>query len=312
MSECCHGSAVALDVATELCLPKLNVTLGLARIALGAAVPKAAVDEDGDLAAGEGDVGLAGSLPFQAITRKARCAQALSYEQLGLGVGALVALHGLFDGGATADEFALVGGKVRGIDAVEQTWFGAFFATALRCALGFGGGFVGCVGRGVISGACLKPVFLQLNQGINEPLVGGHPLNGGKRGARNPADIELAVVLLGLIGFIGERAVVALHGEMEIGVVVLNGVEVTQVGDLHLQLFHELAAHGVFGCLAAHELAAREFPKSLHVAVAALHGKQLIGSFFANDPSGNMNSLQQESSLNIITWQASYPYLTQR
>ena len=72
------GSAVALDVATELCLPKLNVALGLARVALGAAVPKATVDEDGDLAAGEGDVGFAGNLPFQAIARKARCAQALS------------------------------------------------------------------------------------------------------------------------------------------------------------------------------------------------------------------------------------------
>ena len=119
-------------------------------------------------------------------------------------------------------------------------------------------------------------------------------------------------MFLRLIGFIGERAVVALHGEMKIGVVILNGIEIAQVGNFYLQLFHELAAHGVFGCLAAHELAAREFPKSLHVAVAALHGKQLIGSFFANDPSGNMNSLQQESSLNIITWQASYPYLTQR
>ena len=39
----------------------------------------------------------------------------------------------------------------------------------------------------------------------------------------------------------------------------------------------------------------------LHVAIAALHGKQLIGSILANDPSGNMNSLQQESSLNINT-----------
>ena len=106
-------------------------------------------------------------------------------------------------------------------------------------------------------------------------------------------------MLLGFIGFISERAVVALHGEMEIGVVVLNGVEVTQVGDLHLQLFHELAAHGVLGRLAAHELAAGELPKSLHVAIAALHGKQLVGSFLANDPSGNMNSLQQKSSLNI-------------
>ena len=50
LSECCHGSAVALDVATELCLPKLNVALGLTWVAFGAAVPKAAVDEDGDLA----------------------------------------------------------------------------------------------------------------------------------------------------------------------------------------------------------------------------------------------------------------------
>lgn len=99
----CHGGAVALDVAAELRLPKLNVALGLAGLAFGATVPKAAVDEDGDLAAGEGDVGLAGDFPFQAITRESRGAQALANEQLGLGVGTLVALHGLFDGGATAD-----------------------------------------------------------------------------------------------------------------------------------------------------------------------------------------------------------------
>ena len=195
-------------------------------------MPKATVDEDGDFAPGEGDIGFAGNLPFQAITRKARCAQALSYEQLGLGVGALVALHGLFDGGATADQFALVSGEVRGIDAVEQTGLGTLFAAALRRAPGLGGGLVGRGGLGVVGSAIgLEPVFLQLDQGINEPLVGGHPLNRGKRGARNPADIELAVVLLRLIGFIGERAVVALHGEMEIGVVVLNGVKIAQVGD---------------------------------------------------------------------------------
>ena len=85
---------------------------------------------------------------------------------------------------------------------------------------------------------------------------------------------------------------------MKIGVVVLDGIEIAQVGDFYLQLFHKLAAHGGLGCFATHELAAGKLPKSLHVAVAALHGKQLIGSFLANDPSGNMNSLQQESSLN--------------
>ena len=88
---------------------------------------------------------------------------------------------------------------------------------------------------------------------------------------------------------------------MKIGVVILNGVKIAQVGDFDLQLFHKLAAHSVFGCFAAHELAAWELPKSLHIAVAALHGQQLVRSFLANDPSGNMNSLQQESSLNSNT-----------
>ena len=237
-------------------------------------MPKAAVDEDGDLASGKGDVGLSGHLPFQTVSRKACGAQALANEQLGLGVGTLVALHGLFDGGATAHQFALVSGEVRGIDAVEQTWFGTLFAAALRCALGPGSGLVVRGGLGVVGSAVgLKPIFLQLNQSIDKPFVGGHPLNRGKRGARNPADIELAVVLLGFIGFIGERAVVTLHREMEIGVVILNGVKIAQVGDFYLQLFHKLASHGVFGCLAAHELATGELPKSLHVAIAALHGK---------------------------------------
>ena len=118
---------------------------------------------------------------------------------------------------------------------------------------------------------------------------------------KNSRDIELAVVFLGLAGLIGQRAVIALHGEMKIGVVILNGIEIAQVGDFYLQLFHDLAAYGVLGCLAAHELATGELPKSLHVAVAALRGEQLVGSFLANDPSGNMNSLQQESSLNINT-----------
>lgn len=90
---------------------------------------------------------------------------------------------------------------------------------------------------------------------------------------------------------------------MKIWVVILNGVEITQVGDFYLELFHKLAAYGVIGCLAAHEFAAWELPKSLHVAIAALYGKQLVRSFLANDPSGNMNSLQQEPSLNINTWQ---------
>ena len=76
LSECCHGGSVALDVAAELCLPKLNIALGLTWVAFGAAMPKAAVDEDGDLAPGKGDVGFSGHLPFQTVSRKACGAQA--------------------------------------------------------------------------------------------------------------------------------------------------------------------------------------------------------------------------------------------
>ena len=71
VGKCGDGGSVALDVAAELCLPKLNVALRLAGMALGAAMPKTAVDKDGDLAPRKGDVGLAGHLPFQAIARKA-------------------------------------------------------------------------------------------------------------------------------------------------------------------------------------------------------------------------------------------------
>ena len=104
----------------------------------------------------------------------------------------------------TADQFAFVGGEVRGVDAVEQTGFGALFGAAFGFALGLGGGFVGRSGLSVIGGAGLKPVFLQLNQRIDQPLVGGHPFYRCQRGAWNPADVELAVVFLGLVGLIGQ------------------------------------------------------------------------------------------------------------
>ena len=91
--ELVYGSLIAFDVAGELFLPKLDVTLGHAGIAVRAAVPKTAVDKDGDLASRKGDVGLAGNLPLQTISREPGRAQALAYDQLGFGIGAFVAMH---------------------------------------------------------------------------------------------------------------------------------------------------------------------------------------------------------------------------
>ena len=116
---------------------------------------------------------------------------------------------------------------------------------------------------------------LGAGEGVDELDVGGHPCERGERAALDPADLELAVALLGLA--LLDAAEEAFHGEVEIGVVVLHGIDILQVGDAHLELLGELAPAGVLRGLAALQLAAREFPEPLHIAVAALHGEHAVG-----------------------------------
>lgn len=56
---------VAIDVATDLGFPELGVG-GRFAVALGAAVPEAAVDEEGDAELGEHEVRFAGKRPVAA------------------------------------------------------------------------------------------------------------------------------------------------------------------------------------------------------------------------------------------------------
>ena len=63
-----------------------------------APMPETAVDKDCHLLARPRDVRMARNLPLQTVARQAGVAQALAHEQLGLGVGPLVALHGFSDG----------------------------------------------------------------------------------------------------------------------------------------------------------------------------------------------------------------------
>ena len=120
---------VTLLVLLEFDGPVLHVLAGHAGLAMGAAVPKAAVDEQGYLLAGPGDVGAARHLPLQAVAGKARVVDALAYQQLGLGVGALVALHALAHGGGhlqllAARAYGVAGhlaGDVLDVQAVNQS-----------------------------------------------------------------------------------------------------------------------------------------------------------------------------------------------
>ena len=78
---------VSSAVTGKLGGPELDVRLWCGEGAVGAAVPEAAVDKDGDLAAGIANVWLAGSgPPVQAIPGQARGAQGRTHPELGLGV----------------------------------------------------------------------------------------------------------------------------------------------------------------------------------------------------------------------------------
>ena len=86
-------------VARELVLPERHVGLGGRARAVRAAVPVAAVHEDGQLAPRKADVGMARSLlPVQAVAWIARRAQGGAHQKLRTGVLALVCLHDVSDG----------------------------------------------------------------------------------------------------------------------------------------------------------------------------------------------------------------------
>ena len=91
-------SAVAFHVAVELRRPVLDVFLRGGGVAVGTAVPEAAVHEDAHLLARPGDVGAPRRLPLQPVAAKAGRAQPLAHQKLGFRVLALVALHRLVDG----------------------------------------------------------------------------------------------------------------------------------------------------------------------------------------------------------------------
>lgn len=61
LSECCHGSAVALDVATELCLPNSTLRLGWLGLHLGQRCQKQPLTKMAILRPGKAMSGLPGT-----------------------------------------------------------------------------------------------------------------------------------------------------------------------------------------------------------------------------------------------------------
>ena len=83
---------------------------------------------------------------------------------------------------------------------------------------------------------------------------------------------------------VGQVAEKAVHGEMEVGVVVIDGGEESVDCDEGVQLLSQFADEGLFAAFAGLHLAAGEFPPPFPFAVAALGGEDFIVS---EDDGGN-------------------------
>ena len=68
-------------------------------------------------------------------------------------------------------------------------------------------------------------------------------------------------------------AEVAVHGQMELGVVVFDGLEQASDGDVRFQLLAYLATQSLLGRLAGLDLAAGKLPPVFPLAVATLRGE---------------------------------------
>ena len=103
--------------------------------------------------------------------------------------------------------------------------------------------------------------------------VGGQPLHAVELVRGEPAG--------GLVFEEGERAALhgteeAVHREVELGVVPLDGVQEFAHSDAGVQFLPDFAAEGLLGRLAGFDLAARELPPVLPVAGPALGGEDAV------------------------------------
>ncbi len=102
--------------------------------------------------------------------------------------------------------------------------------------------------------------------------VGREPCDVVQGGGGEPAGGQ---VLAELDSAVGNAAEVAVHGEVECGVVVLDGAEAAAYVNADAELFRYLAVQRRLGTLARFDFPAWEFPHPLEFAVSALGGENL-------------------------------------
>ena len=105
-------------------------------------------------------------------------------------------------------------------------------------------------------------------EGADEGDVGGEPAQLGKIARGEPAEGEVLELLR--IGFGGDMADVAVHRQMEVGIVVFYRIEQSVDCDPDGKFLSDLSGEGLRGCLSGLNLPAGKFPISFPFPVASL------------------------------------------
>ena len=124
----------------------------------------------------------------------------------------------------------------------------------------------------------------KVDQSGDEILVGREPLYGLEAVGVEPAG---CVVLFEGEASVGQVTEKAVHGEVEVRVVVVDGGEETVDCNVGVQFFLYFADEGFFAAFTGLDFATREFPPAFPWAIAALGGQD--GVVATDDGSHNFD-----------------------
>lgn len=136
-----------------------------------------------------------------------------------------------------------------------------------------------------------------------QDFIGGKPGDGAKVVEGEPPG---GFVFVEVKGVGAEGAEVAVKGDVEGGVVVVEGMEESVHLDFGGEFFAYFANQGLLGALAGLEFAARKFPEVFVFAVAALCGENLIA--LSDDSGCHFNAFHTAKFANVSE-SAKFPYL---
>ena len=127
-------------------------------------------------------------------------------------------------------------------------------------------------------------LFQKVDQSGDEVLVGWEPLYGLEAAGVEPTGCVVFFEGVAAVGQVTEKTV---HGEVEVGIFIVDGGEETVDCDGGVHFFLYFAEEGFFAALTGLDFAAWEFPPAFPWAIAALGGQNGVAA--TDDGSHNFD-----------------------